>query len=306
MKKVLVTGASGFIGYKTLNFLINKGYEVHALTTRDIDIFDNSIVKWYKINLLNNDETEKIVQVIKPNYILHFAWYAVPEKYSSAKENLDWVQSSIQLLKSFKKYGGERFIFAGTCFQYDLGYGLMDENVTPSIPNSLYGICKNSFENMARQYCCKNGMSFVSGRIFYLYGERENKNRIIPYVINSLLNGKIANCSHGNQIRDFMHVDDVANAFVEILDSSIDGVINIGSGQAINIKEILFKVGEKLNKKELINLGAIKTSSNEPKMIVANNDRLKNETNWSQCYSLERGIEKTIDWWKEMKIENGI
>lgn len=64
-----------------------------------------------------------------------------------------------------------------------------------------------------------------------------------------MLNGKVANCSHGNQIRDFMHVDDVANAFVEILDSSIDGVINIGSGQAINIKEILFKVGEKLNKK---------------------------------------------------------
>ncbi len=298
LKKVLVTGASGFIGYKTLKFLKDKNYEVHALTTRDVNFSNNDNIIWHKVDLLNNHSIEKIMALVQPIYILHFAWYVIPGKYNDSQENLVWIQSSIELLKKFKEYGGKRFIFAGTCFQYDLNYGFMSENLTPSKPNSLYGICKKSFENIAYEYCYKNNISFASGRIFYLYGERENKNRIIPYVINSLLDGKVANCSEGDQIRDFMYADDVANAFVEILDSNIEGVVNIGSGQPLKLKDILLKIGEKLNRKELINLGAIKAVSNEPIMIVSNNNRLKNETRWIQHYSLDEGLEKTIDWWK--------
>ncbi|WPC41056.1 NAD(P)-dependent oxidoreductase [Clostridium sp. JS66] len=297
MKKVLVTGASGFIGYRTVKSLLNKGYEVHAIAMNGVAI-DKSI-RWYNTNLLNKEEVFNLLKEIQPEAIIHFAWYTVPGKYNNSNENLLWLQASIELLKVFKEFNGKRFIFAGTCAQYDLAHGFMDEKITPSKPNSLYGICKHSFENVALEYCNKNHLSFVSGRIFYLYGERECEDRVIPYVINKLMDNEIAYCSHGNQIRDFMYIEDIANAFVEILHSNAEGIVNVGSGKPVRLKDIFFEIGRQLNKPELIHLGDVNSSFNEPIMIVANNNRLKTETNWIQRYSLHKGIEKTISWWKK-------
>ncbi|MCB2359370.1 NAD-dependent epimerase/dehydratase family protein [Clostridium estertheticum] len=305
MKKILVTGATGFIGSQTLTILNQKGYEVHAVTSKGHNrIHKTTDIIWHCFDLLKTSEIEELFENVKPDEMLHLAWYAVPGKYVNSEENLLWVQSSIVMLKNFNNNGGKRFVFAGTCAQYDLGYGYLDEERTPLRPNSLYGVCKLSFENIAQKYCNSNGISFASGRIFYLYGEMEKGNRIIPYVINCLLNNEIAHCSHGNQIRDFLNVKDVACAFVEILQSNIEGSINIGSGEGVKLKNILLKVGEKLGKKDLIHFGDIKTLLEEPNMIVANNKRLMNETNWTQKFYLDNGLDETINWWiKSSSIE---
>ena len=303
MKRVIVTGGSGFIGYNTLQCLLDEGYEVHALTSKDVEVLECNNIIWHKVNLLEKSEVEKMIKEIQPTDILHFAWYAVPGKYNNAEENLLWLESSMELLKKFKLYGGKRFVFAGTCFEYNLNYGYLSERLSPLEPNSLYGICKYSFENIAMKYCANTGISFASGRIFYLYGEMEKTNRIIPYVIHCLINNEIAHCSHGNQIRDFLNVKDVASAFVEILQSNVEGSVNIGSGEGVKLKDILLKIGEKLGKKDLIHFGDIKTSTDEPEMIVANNKRLKTETNWVQKFGLDNGLEETINWW--MKKSKG-
>ncbi|MBU3170206.1 NAD-dependent epimerase/dehydratase family protein [Clostridium estertheticum] len=297
MKKVIVTGGSGFIGYNTLKYLLSEGYEVHALTSKNVEVLECNNVIWHKANLLEKCQVQKIIKEIQPTDILHFAWYAVPGKYNNAEENMLWLESSMELLKCFKLYGGKRFVFAGTCFQYDLNYGYLSEKLSHSEPNSLYGICKYSFENIAMKYCANNGISFASGRIFYLYGELEKANRIIPYVINCLINNEIAHCSHGNQIRDFLNVKDVSSAFVEILQSNIEGNVNIGSGEGVKLKDILLRVGKKLGKKDFIHFGDVKTSPDEPEMIVANNKRLRTETNWVQKFDLDNGIDETINWW---------
>lgn len=299
MKRVLVTGASGFIGGHTLKYLVHNGYEVYAVSSSEIIKSKSQSVIWYKCNLFNSSEIEKMMEEIKPTHIIHFAWYVVPGKYVNAEENLHWVQISMNLLKYFKIHGGKRFVFAGTCFEYDLSWGCISENETPSKPDSLYGKCKYDFENKAIEYCYKNGVSFASGRIFYVYGEREDKKRIIPYVINCLLNNQLAKCSNGEQVRDFMYVEDVANAFVKILDCDVEGIINVGSGKAAKLKDVLLKIAEKLNKEELISFGDIKAAADEPKMIVANNEKLRNETNWVQQFDLDGGLHKVIKWWKE-------
>jgi nucleoside-diphosphate-sugar epimerase len=300
MKKILLTGATGFIGSHTLNILFQNGYEVHAVTSK-VNTSLNPNVIWHQVNLFDNNKVKDLLKNIMPSYLMHLAWYAEPGKYINGKENLKWLQSSIEMLQSFINFGGKKVVFAGTCFEYDLKYGYLQEAITPSIPNCLYGACKLSFESIAQMYCGMNNISFASGRIFYLFGEGENKNRIIPYVINSLLNDSIANCSHGNQIRDFLSVRDVALALVAILESETKGIVNIGSGNPIKLGDLLLTIGEKLQRVELINLGAVKTPMNEPSMIVAENKKLIEETSWKQTYSIEEELDITIEWWKEQR-----
>ena len=107
-----------------------------------------------------------------------------------------------------------------------------------------------------------------------------------------------ARCSHGNQIRDFLHVQDVADGFVALLDSDVQGCVNIASGKAITIKEIVYEIANFIGKKDLIELGAIPTSSSEAPLVVANVNRLSNEVGWQSKYDLETGILETINWWK--------
>lgn len=298
MKKVLLTGANGFIGNNVLEHLLQRDYEIHAVSSKNI-MNNCNRANWHKVNLLDIKEIESMMTEIQPDLLIHLAWYAVPSKYINAEENLLWVQSSTELLKNFKRVSGKKFVFAGTCLEYDSSYEEYEEEITPSNPSTLYGICKYSFENMAREYCYINNLEFVSGRVFNLYGPREYKQRMIPYVINNLLSGEIANCTHGNQIRDYMHVFDVASAFVEIMECNINGVVNIGSGIPIKIKDLITMIGKKLNNNELIKFGSIEVRQDESPTIVANNNKLKMRTNWTKKYDIEIGLDETIEWWKK-------
>lgn len=300
MKKVLVTGASGFIGRNTLKTLVKKGYEVHAVSSRIINKNSRNI-NWHCVNLLDKFQIEKLFKLYRPNHLIHFAWSVEPSKYLNADENLIWLQSSIDILKSFTRYGGNRVVIAGTCFEYDLRYGYLNEKLTNEKPNSLYGECKLSLNNISRIYAIRNGLSLAWGRIFYVYGPYESPKRVIPYVINSLLNREVAYCSHGEQIRDYLNVYDVASAFVDLLESNVEGNVNIASGNPIKLKEIFLKIGRMIDREDLISLGAIKTSHDEQSLIVADIKRLRDEIGWTPCYSLDKGLNETIEWWKKQR-----
>lgn len=297
MKKVIVTGAGGFIGRHSLVTLITKGFEVHAITTKDLPTEDNGC-NWHKANLLDTTQIQKLVSKVKPTHLLHFAWYAVPGKYWTSEQNFLWVQASLELVRRFRECGGERVVMAGTCAEYDWEYGFCSEFVTPRNPNLPYSVCKQSLQEMLNSYSELVGLSSAWGRIFWLYGPHEYANRLVPSVICSLLKGEQARCSHGNQIRDFLYVLDVADGFVTLLDSDVQGCVNIASGKATTIKEIVYKIADIIGRRDLIQLGAIPTSSAEPPLVVADVTRLSNEVGCKPEYDLDKGITETINWWK--------
>ena len=297
MKKVIVTGATGFIGKHSLATLINKGFEVHAITSQTVPI-ENNGCHWHKANLLDTIQIQELISQVKPTHLLHFAWYAIPGKYWTSEQNFLWVQASLELVRQFRESGGDRVVMAGTCAEYDWQYGYCSEYITPKNPSLPYSICKKSLQEMLNSYGELVGLSSAWGRIFWLYGSHEYANRLVPSVICSLLKGEIARCSHGNQIRDFLHVQDVADGFVALLDSDVQGCVNIASGKAITIKEIVYKIADIFGKIDLIELGAIPTSSSEAPLVVANVNRLSNEVGWQPKYDLETGILETINWWK--------
>ncbi|MDB9313053.1 NAD(P)-dependent oxidoreductase [Spirulina sp. CS-785/01] len=301
MKTVLVTGGSGFVGHYTLRKLLDKGYDVHVVTRNKTGQQFPSEVTLHYCDLQNVQQQIQLFQSFSFSHLLHFAWYTVPQKYWSSSENLNWVQVSINLVQNFVKSGGQRIVCAGTCAEYDWSYGYCSEYLTPQLPNTLYGTCKNSLRVILEQYCKEKNISLAWGRIFFLYGPHEPQQKLIPSTINSLLNGEFAYCTHGNQIRDFLYVEDVADAFVALLDSEVQGSVNIGSGQPIAIKEVVEKIGDLLGSKSLIQLGAIASRPNESPLLVANTKRLIEEVNFRPKTSLLEGLDLTINWWRQLQ-----
>jgi len=298
MKRVLITGATGFIGQHCLSLLEARRYEIHAVSSRKITANDSNI-QWHQADLLDTTQTATLMAKVKPSHLLHFAWYVVPGKYQTSTENLIWVQDSIGLLREFVKHGGQRVVMAGTCFEYDWRYGYCSETVTPLFPKTLYGICKHSLQLMLAAFSKETGLSSAWGRIFFLFGPYEHPDRLVAYVIRSLLRGEPARCSHGNQIRDFLYVQDVADAFVALLESEVSGPINIGSGKPVVLRDILCKIAEMQDRSDLIQLGVLPIREDEPNLIVADVHRLQKEVGWYPNYGLEKGLDKTIEWWKK-------
>ena len=205
MKRILVTGARGFIGRHCLPLLVARGYEVHAVSSQRITA-NASDVYWYQADLLDPSQVLALVTKVRAGHLLHLAWYTVPGKYWTSPKNLRWVQASVSLLQEFVAHGGQRVVMAGSCAEYDWRYGYCSEAVTPLAPRTLYGTCKHSLQLVLSAFAKQTGLSAAWGRIFFLFGPYEHPDRLVAFVIRSLLKGEAARCSHGNQIRDFLYV----------------------------------------------------------------------------------------------------
>jgi nucleoside-diphosphate-sugar epimerase len=306
MKRVLVTGASGFIGQHCLLPLLRENYEVHGTfwNSKAGPEGHLSAVQWHQVDLLEPQRLKDLLASIKPSHLLHLAWYAKPGKYWTSPENLRWVQGSLHLLQTFAEEGGRRAVIAGTCAEYDWNYGYCVENLTPLAPSTLYGTCKYALQLIARAFAGQANLSVAWGYIFFLYGPHEYPNRLIPSVVRSLLAGEPARCSHGNQVRDFLYVQDVADAFVALLNSEVIGSINIASGQPMALKDIIYRIAAHFSRPDLIQLGAIPASPGEPPLLVADTRRLQNEVKWQPSYNVESGLAQTIEWWRQNLTEN--
>ncbi len=289
MKKVLITGASGFIGSHCLKFLKQNNFHVFATSSKEKE---ETAITWLKVNLLNNEEVEKLFKLIKPEYLLHLAWYVDPKTYLESTINLDWVRSSIHICQEFVKNGGKRAVFAGTCAEYDWKNEILHEN-SPCLPATLYGTCKYSLFKILEKFSLQNNLSFAWGRIFNLYGPREAKSRFIPYLINSFLNGQTALCNNPDLEKDFLFVEDVSKAFVELLDSDFFGPVNIASGNALPLKNIVLLLSKMLKAENLVQFSPNPSNAKQ----IAGVTLLKKLIKFDPV-KLEEGLKITIDWWK--------
>lgn len=299
MKRVIVTGATGFIGRNALAQLLANGYEVHAVSSR-LSVSVKSNVNWHCVNLIDSKETTLLIEKIQPTHLLHFAWYAEPGKFWHSLENFRWLEASITLLRSFRESGGQRAVMVGTCAEYTWDDGLCIEGTTDCHPLTPYGVCKNALQEVLCSYSNEAGLSSAWGRIFFMYGPNEHPARLLSSVINSLLRGEIANCTHGNQLRDFMHVEDVASAFVALLDSNVVGPVNISTGRTVSLREIVLTAAHYIGASELVAFGALSAPVGEPPILIGDNQRLKNEVGWSGQRDIALGVKQTVDWWKNL------
>ncbi|PIV13879.1 MAG: epimerase [Candidatus Huberarchaeum crystalense] len=278
--KILITGGTGFIGSALVRKLVSEGH-------KEVYVFDKNISNTFRIDsirdkinlvegdILNPQSYKDTLIKLKPDVVYHLAWYAEPGKYLTSIENLEYLKSSVDFIKFLFELGINKIIVTGTCFEYDASYGYLSES-TPEKPDHLYSSCKLALKKVAEQLSYIYGTPFIWARIFYLYGPYENPNRLIPYVVNSLLeNKKVELRSHGLQVRDYLHVDDVAQGLICLLKEEKTSTYNIGSGNPIHIRDLVNQIAEILGKKELISFATDTTPLNEPMFICADNTKLK-------------------------------
>ena len=191
MRRVLLTGAGGFIGRHTLEPLLMAGMEVHALTSAGPPAGAPAAVRWHRADLLAPEAAADLVREIRPSDLLHLAWYTQPGLYWTASENLDWVQASLRLLRAFGEAGGRRAVLAGTCAEYAWGrctHCVEERSANPGTPKP--GDAVRSGEAwaawVAQAWAAASWSGARVGRIFNVYGPHEHPDRLVGGLARAL------------------------------------------------------------------------------------------------------------------------
>lgn len=300
MKKVLLTGACGFIGRQAIAPLLSRGYEVHAVARASRTRPAGDEVVWHPADLLDDTHVERLLAAVRPTHLLHFAWAVEPGEFWTSPENDRWRRASLALMQSFAEHGGQRIVISGTCAEYDGSAAdrPLSERDSPLVPATPYGLSKLGLQQQMDELARQSDLSAAWGRVFFLYGPHEPPTRLVASVIRSLLQGQPALCSHGRQVRDFLHVRDVAGAFVALLDGDVRGAVNIASGIPVTLRQVATHIGDIIGCPEMLRFDAIPERAGEPARLIADVHRLRDELDWRPSLSLRAGLTDTVDWWR--------
>lgn len=298
MSRVLVTGATGFIGSRALGPLLEAGHEVHAVSTRLPAGGAPAGVIWHQSDLLA--DPGEVVARVAPQRLLHLAWYAEHGRFWTAPENVAWVEATLALVRRFAAAGGERAVVAGSCAEYDWDHGgRCVEGRTPLAPATLYGSAKNATREVLEAASETLGVAVAWGRVFFLYGPGEDERRLVASVASALVRGERAATGDGTQRRDFLHVDDVGAAFGALVESGACGAVNVASGEARTLREVIEAVGRAAGRPELLDIGALPARPGDPPELVADVTRLREEAGFHARIRLEEGLAETVAWWRD-------
>ena len=293
--KAIVTGASGFVGKSLLPKLARAGFAVTAITSRTPPNQALDEVIWFQGDLFDREQMKQILDAVKPDLLIHLAWDTEPGKFWSSVVNFEWCRATATLLELFKNAGGKKVVMAGTCAEYDWSYGYLTEDVTPIAPKTIYGQCKNTTRQYTQTFCAQNKIEYVWARIFFPYGPGENSNKLIPLVVNALEKREEVRCTHAQQYRDYLHIDDVASALCYLANTAkASGVFNIASGIPIKLESLVQACAQSFNYAPLLNFGAINVADDDPMMLVGDIRKLK-QLGWQPAISLEDGLRTYID-----------
>jgi len=293
-ERVLVTGATGFIGQHLPALLQARGFETH-ITARGI-LPETAGITTHGVDLLRQDEAQRLIKDIRPDIIIHTAWYVAHGRFWTAPENTDWLEASTALAAYAAEAGARRFVGLGTCAEYATDAG--DDaypwpETRPIAPATPYGEAKATLaRRLAEMVEGRARFSFAWARLFHLFGPGENPARLVPSIMLALREGREAQCSSGRPVRDFISTQNAAAAITALATSEVTGPVNIGSGAPISIAAMARLIAHISGRPYLLRLGALPDRPNEAPYMVAHTGRLRREVDFTAPVSLAAELRK--------------
>lgn len=283
--------------------LRDSGASIHAVSHRRADVA--GCCEWHSCDLLEEGASRALLTSVRPDCVIHLAWYVEHGKFWSARENEDWKRATVELAEAAAEVGTRRFVSTGTCYEYDWPDAEpCDERTTSVAGHTLYDRAKNEARLTLEALCAEKGMSFSWARLFFLFGPHEAPERLVASVARALLRNEPAACSTGRVVRDFMDVRDAGAAIAALALSNVEGPVNIGSGRPLSVAEIVTRLAKLSGRPHLLKLGALPDREGEPPFIVAGTRRLVEEVGYKKSHELDEGLKDALSFWAEDERKN--
>lgn len=304
-ERVLVTGATGFVGSHLARRLVKMDYDVFIFKRKNSDTWRLSDIanklKTHDVDLQNFSEVKKVVNAIKPKIVFHLAAYGTNQKERDTSTLINAnIFGTINLLNSFDKNALSLFVNTGTWWEYGNSREKISEEHALN-PFNEYAVTK-----IAANYFCKtlyNSQNYPISIIkpFQIFGTYEDANRLIPSVIISSTLKKNIPFSGGKQKRDFIFVEDLIDAYIATIDNeeAVGEIFNIGSGVDYSIQETVMKILKIMESSERPQFGVLPYRKNEIMKACANISKARKILKWKPNNSLDSGLKTTINWFKD-------
>lgn len=299
----LVTGSTGFIGSALVVRLSAEGKRVYCLTKHDSTHPDRVTglpgVEVLTVSSFAPDQLDAALGKISADVVFHLAAYGVSPDHRDPRLMIEGnIHPIVNLLLAIRDWPIRKFIHTGSCAEYGepAGEKPITEN-TPIRPMTLYGAAKSSSVFYGQALADTLNIPFAVLRLFGVYGPGEAKSRLLPYLIDSFSRNRPAELTPGGQVRDFLYVEDVVDAYLCAANTgAVKGIYNVCSGIPLSVKQVSLSVAAAMEKPaDLLLWGKKPYRPDEPRWLAGDHSRFRNETGWKPSTSLEKGILMMIE-----------
>lgn len=292
-RKILVTGASGFIGTHLCSRLKELGAEVHGVSRHARN--DDLVSRWWQVDLEDEQETRRLVDSVAPEIIFHLA------SFVSGKRELEFVLpalrsnfiSTVNLLISATGLGCRKVVLTGSLEE-------AEGDVATATPVSPYAAAKGAASTYARMFHALYGTPVVTARLFMVYGpNQQDHTKLVPYVTLSLLRGQLPQLMSGTREVDWIYVDDVIDAYLALAcREGLDGAtVDVGSGMLTPVRGVVEHIADIIQPAVRPGFGSVEDRSFE-RVRSADVEHAYAVSGWKPKTPLVEGLKQTVDWYR--------
>ena len=289
--KILLTGATGFIGSHFARLAISRGHEVTGLIRPGKTPPPQLQIAWLPGEL--GGVSVKELAAVRSEVCVHSAWITTPGIYLESPENFRFRDDSLQFLRRVTEAGAKHIVGLGTCIEYQISGQPLAEDRTPIAPATTYAKCKNELRVAMEMEAKLKGFSFAWGRVFYPYGPGEHPSRLCSSIIQKLDRGEKVFLRTPQSRKDYIYIDDLAAALLAVVERKCSGAINLGTGVGVSVREIARTIAQMMGREELVG------EANPPEAdplgdVVADAGKLK-QLGWKPKIGLSEGVAKLLE-----------
>lgn len=290
--------------------LVGSGDHVLAVVRESSDLWRlNDVRQKFRLiygDLQNARTLENQIRDFQPDTMFHLAWKGGNSRkfLDDDSQILENIPGSLELVHMAKSAGCQVYVFLGSSLEYGR-YNIPVRETDPLTPTNLYGLSKSSTLQLSAALCANYGIRFIGARLFWAYGPMDDELRMVPSVITRLIAGDRPSLTPGEQIWDFLYIDDVVSALVSLASTEEAlGIFNIGSGVPVSVKEMVLTIRDHIGSGLEIGFGELPYAPNQVMHLQADVERLKSVTGWHPQVSLPEGIRRCVEWYRSREESN--